>query len=58
MKRGSVQDYMEIMKGWYRKAGRAERGRLLDEVVEVTGYHRKSAIRLSGGKDVSSGGSG
>lgn len=58
MKRGSVQDYVGIMKERYRKAGRGERGRLLDEVVEVTGYHRKSAIRLMRGKNPGSAGSG
>ncbi len=58
MKRGSVQDYVVIMKERYRKAGRAERGRLLDEFVRVTGYHRKSGVRLLGGKGERSGGSG
>ena len=52
MKRGSVQDYMERMKQRYGKAGRAERGGLLDEVVAVTGYHRKSVIRLLGQREV------
>jgi hypothetical protein len=33
----------------YREAGREQRGRLLDEVCRVTGYHRKYAVRrLSG----------
>ena len=58
MKRGSVQDYVGIMKERYRKAGRGERGRLLDEVVEVTGYHRKSAIRLMRGKSPGAAGNG
>ena len=43
MKRSSVQDYVERMKKRYGMAGRAARGRLLDEFVQVTGYHRKSA---------------
>lgn len=30
----------------YRAARRAERSRILDEFVELTGYHRKHAIRL------------
>jgi hypothetical protein len=30
----------------YREAGRVERGRILDESVAVTGYHRKHAIRV------------
>ncbi len=33
----------------YREAGRTEKGRILDEVCRVTGYHRKYAVRrLSG----------
>ena len=58
MKRGSVQDYAAIMKERYRQVGRAERGHLLDEFVRVTGYHRKSGVRLLGGKGGRSGGSG
>ena len=58
MKRGSVQDYAESMKKRYRKAGRAERGRLLDEFVVVTGYHRKSAIRLLRGNEGGAGARG
>ena len=48
MKRGSVQDYAESMnmRKRYGKAGHGERGRLLDEFEQVTGYHRKSAILL------------
>ena len=30
----------------YRGAGRAEKGRILTEFAEVTGYHRKHAERL------------
>jgi len=30
----------------YREAGRADKGRILDEFVAVTGYHRKHALRL------------
>jgi hypothetical protein len=33
----------------YREAGRAEKGRLLDEVCRVTGYHRKYAVRRLNG---------
>ena len=44
MKRGSVQDYVAIMKERHRKAGRAERGRLLDEFVRVD---RPSGSRLA-----------
>ena len=48
MRRGSVsiKEYIERMQERYGRAGRVERGRLLDEIVAVTGYHRKSATRL------------
>jgi hypothetical protein len=38
--------YLRKMKTRYLKAGRRERGRLLDEMETVTGLHRKSLIRL------------
>ncbi|PTE19576.1 transposase [Cereibacter changlensis JA139] len=34
------------VEGRYRAAARAERGKILDEFVALTGYHRKHAIRL------------
>jgi hypothetical protein len=34
------------MRERYERADKAAKGRLLDEVCEVTGYHRKAAIRL------------
>jgi hypothetical protein len=34
------------MRERYEGAARREKGRLLDEVCEVTGYHRKAVIRL------------
>ena len=48
MRRGSVsvREYVERMQERYRSAGRPERGRLLDEIVAVTGYHPESATRL------------
>ncbi len=48
MRRGSVKEYVEAIRGRYRKGNRREKGRMLEEVTEVTGYHRKSAIRLLG----------
>ena len=50
MRRSIVKEYSEAMKGRYGKASRAEKGQLLDEFIKVTGYHRKSAIRLLGSR--------
>ena len=36
----------------YRLAGREEKGRILDELCQVTGWHRKHAIRKLAGKQL------
>ena len=41
-----MEEYGALMRGRYRVASRTEKSRLLDEFTEVTGYNRKSAIRL------------
>ncbi len=41
--------YLHKMQPYYRRAGRAERSRLLTEMEQVTGLHRKSLIRLLSG---------
>lgn len=46
MTRGSVRDYAAAMRGRYRKAGKKQKGVLLEEFCAVSGYHRKAAIRL------------
>lgn len=46
VQRQSKQDYMARMQVRYLKAKRREKGTLLDEVVEVTGYHRRHAVRV------------
>mgnify|MGYP001614974379 FL=1 len=46
MSRGSVREYVEALRERYRRAGREDKGRMLDEFTQVTGYHRKAAIRL------------
>src|SRR5437870_5014059 len=38
--------YLKVMKARYVRAKREERGRLLSEMEEVTGLHRKSLTRL------------
>jgi hypothetical protein len=45
--RASLREYAAVQRARYLAAAtRAEKGRLLDEVVAVTGLHRKAAIRL------------
>ena len=39
-------ELIAALAGRYGKAGRIERGRILDEFVAVTGYHRKHATRV------------
>ena len=50
MKRSSMKEYTETMNRRYLGASRAQEGQLLDEFVEVTGYHRKTAVRVLSGK--------
>lgn len=46
VQRQSKWEYMARMQGRYLKATKREKGRLLDEAVEVTGYHRRHALRV------------
>ena len=46
MRRSSVREYTEAMSERYSASSRTEKGHLLDEFTTVTGYHRKSAVRL------------
>ena len=48
--RVSIREYGARQQGRYRQADGDEKGRILDEVVAVTGYHRKSAVRLLSGR--------
>jgi len=50
MTQQSIKEYAEVMRCRYLRAHRKEKGHLLNEFVEVTGYHRKSAIRLLKGR--------
>ena len=49
MRRVSMATRDELIAGLakrYSDVGRMERGRILDEFVAVTGYHRKHAMRI------------
>lgn len=49
----SVQNRSEVMvklRSRYRSAGFKYRAKLIDQAVEVFGYHRKSAIRALGAR--------
>ena len=46
MTRASLREYAAVQRERYQHATRAEKHRLLDETVAVTGMHRKAAIRL------------
>jgi hypothetical protein len=46
MTQRSIREYTEAVRGRYLRACRKEKGRILGEFTKVTGYHRKSAIRL------------
>jgi len=43
--RTSIHEYVAAQRPRYRAASRREKRRILDEVVAVTGYHRKAALR-------------
>lgn len=44
VKRESKQELAEAVRERYGRAGRQEKGRILDEFVAATGYHRKYAV--------------
>jgi hypothetical protein len=44
--RRSIMEYAEELKKRYFGASREEKGKMLDEFTQVTGLHRKAAIRL------------
>jgi hypothetical protein len=46
--REAVLEYARAVSLRYRRAGKADKGAILDEFCKTTGYHRKSAIRLLG----------
>ena len=46
MTRGGILEYTQAVRWRYLNARKEEKGRILDEFIQVTGYHRKAAIRL------------
>jgi len=48
--RASIREYVTVQRVRYLGAPRSEKHRILDEVVAVTGSHRKAAIRLLRGR--------
>ena len=45
----SKREYVQAIYGRYRQAKRRDKGRILDEFCQVTGYHRKHAVRVLNG---------
>jgi hypothetical protein len=46
MTRESIREYAEALRPRYLRAGKAEKGRMLDEFCRTTGYHRNAAMRV------------
>ena len=46
MTRQSIQEYGQAVRERYKRASKAEKGRILDEFTKTTGLHRKAVIRL------------
>ncbi len=46
MTRRSILEYVQALRIRYLRASRTEKGKMLDEFTQVTGLHRKAAIRL------------
>jgi hypothetical protein len=42
----SIRELAAALRPRYQQASKVEKGRLLDQFCQITGYHRKSAIRL------------
>ena len=49
MSHAAKREYLMVIHARYQQAARPEKTRILDEFCQVTGYHRKSALRLLNG---------
>jgi len=46
MTRTRIREYTEAVRWRYLGSPKTEKSKILDEFTKVTGYHRKTAIRL------------
>ncbi len=46
MTRRRIMEYVQALRKRYFRAAKEEKGKMLDEFTQVTGLHRKAAIRL------------
>jgi hypothetical protein len=54
--RRTIIEYVQALRPRYVKASKTEKSKMLDEFIQVTGFHRKAAIRLlNGGSQRASG---
>jgi hypothetical protein len=44
--RHSIREYAQAIRNRYKKTGKSEKTKILDEFTKATGLHRKAAIRL------------
>lgn len=58
MTRDSILEYAAAVRGRYLKGDKKEKGEILSHFVKVTGYNRKSAIRLLKRKEAPTNGHG
>ncbi len=56
MSRRSILEYAQAVRPRYLRAGKVAKAKILDEFVEATGLHRKSAIRLLNREEGAGGG--
>jgi hypothetical protein len=49
-KRSTKDKYLDSLKKRYAQARKKGRGKILDECVQTTGYHRKHAIAILSGQ--------